>query len=143
MIRQYHAHLARGGNNPLRVGVTPIGAIFYLQVDGFFRDDFAGPAVRRTPWIVEGFLNCAMGAARRNRDTGLWEDTYRTGRSDLALVRSMRDRRITRLVAVRILQLHEEHMLWKEKPRCPTLPDRRFRPKRGHTHDSWCKTHDA
>lgn len=128
MIRQYYAQRARGGNNPLRVGVIPIGAMLYLQDDGFFRDRFGGQAVCRTPWTVEGFLNGTMGAARRNHDTGLWEDAYRSGRSDMALVRSLRDRRVVRQVAVRTLRLHEDQGLWKEMPGYPTLPDvRHFR----------------
>lgn len=81
--------------------------------------------------MVEGFLNGTMGAARRNRDTGFWEDAYLSGRSDMALVRSLRDRRVLREVAVRILQMHEDQGLWKEMPGYPTLPDtRRFKPVR-------------
>jgi len=64
--------------------------------------------VCRVPWVVEGFLNGTMGAARRNRDTGLWEDAYRSGRSDMARVRSLRDRRQVRRVAVRTLILHDD-----------------------------------
>lgn len=100
--------------------------------------------------MVEGFLNGTMGAARRNRDTGLWEDAYRSGRSDMALVRSLRDRRIVRTVAVRTLQLHEEQGLWKEMPGYPTLPDLRFRHTRSstrtsrrNTNDVMCMTKDA
>jgi len=55
-----------------------------------------------------------MGAARRNRDTGLWEDAYRSGRSDMARVRSLRDRRQTRRVAVRTLILHDDLGLTKD-----------------------------
>ena len=131
MIRQYHAQRARGGDNPLRVGTIPVGAILYLQDEGFFRDRLGGVGVCRTPWMVEGFLNGTMGAARRNRDTGHWEDAYRSHRSDMALVRSLRDRRVVRRVAVRTLQLHEEQGLWKEMPGYPTLPDvARFRSRR-------------
>jgi len=131
MIRQYYAQQVQGGHNPLRVGVIPTGAIFYLQDAGFFRDRFGSRAVCRTPWMVEGFLNGTMGAARRNRATGLWEDAYRSGRSDMALVRSMRDRRIIRQVAVRSLIVHEELGLWKQPIGYPTLPDvQRFKPSR-------------
>ena len=87
MIRQYGAQRARGGDNPLRVGIIAVGSIYYVQEEGFFRDRWDGRAVRRCPWQVEGFLNGTMGAARRNRDTGAWEDAYRSGRSDMALVR--------------------------------------------------------
>ncbi|MDQ2803579.1 MAG: hypothetical protein M3Y41_13210 [Pseudomonadota bacterium] len=123
MIRQYHAQRCQGGRNPLRVGVIPNGAIFYLQDEGFFRGRFGGRAVCRTPWMVEGFLNGTMGAARCNRDTGCWEDAYRSGRSDMALVRSLRDRRIIRQVAVRTLIVHEELGLCKQPIGYPTLPD--------------------
>ncbi len=72
-----------------------------------------------------------MGAARRNRDTGLWEDAYRSGRSDLALVRSLRHARLVRTVAVRILVLHDDLGLVKQPTSYPSLPDmRRFGPAR-------------
>jgi hypothetical protein len=129
MIRQYYAQWARGGDNPLRVGTVAVGSIFYLQHEGFFRDRFGGTAVCRTPWQVLGFLNGTLGAARRNRDTGLWEDTYRSGRSDMALVRSLRDTRLVRQVAVRTLVLHDDLGLVNQPTFYPTLPDvRRFRP---------------
>ncbi len=57
MIRQYGAHRSMGGHNPLRVGVIPTGAIFYLQDDVWWRDRFRGKPVCRTPWIVECFFN--------------------------------------------------------------------------------------
>ncbi len=131
MIRQYYAQQARGGDNPLRVGTVAAGSIFYLQDDKFFRDRFGGMAVCRTPWQVLGFLNGTMGAARRNRDTGRWEDAYRSGRSDMALVRSLRDARLVRTVAVRLLALHDELGLVKQPTLYPALPDvQRFRPAR-------------
>lgn len=83
----------------------------------------------RAPWVVEGFLNGTIGAARRNRDTGLWEDAYRSGRSDMALLRSLRDRRRVRRVAVRTLILHDDLGLTKGVTAYPTLPDvHRLRP---------------
>ena len=128
MIRQYGAQRARGGDNPLRVGVIAVGSIYYIQSDGFFRDRWGGRAVCRCPWQVEGFLNGIMGAARRNRDTGSWEDAYRSGRSDMALVRSLRDRRIVRRVSVHTLIVHDDLGLSKGPTAYPTLPDlRRFR----------------
>jgi hypothetical protein len=131
MIRQYGAQRCQGGNNPLRVGVVAVGSIFYLQDEAFFRDRHGGTAVCRTTWIVEGFLNGTMGAARRNRDPGLWEDAYRSGRSDMALVRSLRDRRLLRQIAVRTLILHEDLGLTKGVTAYPTLPDvHRLRPTR-------------
>ena len=131
MIRQYGAQRSRGGDNPLRVGVVAAGSIFYLQDEAFFRDRHGGTAVCRTPWIVEGFLNGTMGAARRNRDTGRREDVFLSGRSDMALLRSLRDRRQLRRVAVRTLILHDDLGLTKGTTATPTLPDvHRLRPMR-------------
>ena len=131
MIRQYHAQQARGGDNPLRVGVFAAGEIFYLQDECFFRDRHGGAPVCRTPWQVLGILNGTVSAARRNRDTGLWEDAYRSGRSDMALVRSLRDARLVRKVAVRTLVLHDDLGLVKQPASYPSLPDvQRFRPAR-------------
>ena len=123
MLRQYYAQRCRGGDNPLRVGVIAVGSIYYLQHQAFFHDRYGGRAVRRTPWIVEAFLNGTMAAARRNRDTGLWEDVYTIGRSDMALVRSLRDRSRVQQVAVRILVVHDDHGLWKEPTQYPTVPN--------------------
>ncbi len=125
MIRQYYAQRRRGGLNPLGVGVIPVGAVFYLQDEGWWRDRYRGAPVCRNPWVVEAFLNGTIGAARRNRETGLWEDIYAAGRSDLAVVRSLRDGR-RRTVAVRILILHEEHGLAVEPCGYPDLPDLRL-----------------
>lgn len=131
MIRQYGAQRSRGGDNPLRIGVVAAGSIFYLQDEAFFHDRHRGTAVCRTPWIVEGFLNGTMGAARRNRDTGRWEDVFLSGRSDMALLRSLRDRRQLRRVAVRTLILHDDLGLTKGVTAYPTLPDvHRLRPTR-------------
>ena len=125
MLRQYYAQRARGGHNPLRVGVIPVGAIFYLQNESWWRDRFRGPGVCREPWIIDAFLNGTTGASRRNRDTGLWESTYRAGRSDMAVVRSLRDGR-RRQVAMRTLQLLEELGLVQQPTDYPSLPDLRF-----------------
>ncbi len=131
MIRQYGAQRSQGGDNPLRVGVVAVGSIFYLQDKAFFRDRHGGTAVCRVPWIVEGFLNGTVGAVRRNRERGRWEDTFRSGRSDMALVRSLRDRRRVRQVAVRTLILHDDLGLTKGITAYPTLPDvQRLRPAR-------------
>ena len=71
--RQYHAQRRQGGNNPLGTGVIAVGTIFYLQDEGWWRDRYRGAPIRRNPWIVDAFLNGTMGAARRDRATGLWE----------------------------------------------------------------------
>ena len=130
MIRQYRAQRRRGRPNPLGVGIIPVGAIFYIQDEGWWRDRYRGAATCRNPWIVEAFLNGTIGAARRNRQTGLWEDVCAAGRSDMALVRSLRDGR-RREVAVRTLILHEEHGLSigpcpKGHMVYPDLPDMRL-----------------
>jgi len=122
MMRQYRAHRRMGGQNPLGIGEVAVGSIFYLQDRVYFDSRFGGMAVCRTPWRVEAFLNGMLHAARRNRDTGLWEDKHVSGRSDLAVVRSLRDGR-QRTVAVRLLQLHEEWGLTKGFAAYPTLPD--------------------
>lgn len=121
MIRQYKAQRRRGGYNPLGVGVIAIGSIYYLQDRGFFHDRFGGRAICRNPWIVEAFLNGTFAAARRNRETGHWEDVIISGRSDTAVVRSLRDgRRST--VAVRFLELHDDLGLTMQATIYPSLP---------------------
>ncbi|MHB0726991.1 hypothetical protein ACX4MZ_06400 [Roseomonas mucosa] len=125
MLRQYFAQRCRGGVNPLRVGVVALGSIYYLQDEGFFRDRFDGRAIYRNPWIVEAFLNGQYHAARRDPETGRWVSVFMAGRSDLAVVRSLRDGRCQE-VAVRILQLHDDLGLWKAPTGYPTLPDLRF-----------------
>ena len=125
MIRQYFAHRFQGGANPLRVGVVATGSIFYLQDEGFFRDRHGGTAVCRTPWIIEGFLNGQCHAARRDPATGRWLDTFLSGRSDIAVLRSLRDGR-RQQVAVRILHLHDDLGLTKQSTGYPSLPDLRF-----------------
>ena len=102
---------------------SPWAVPTYLQDTAFFRDRDGGKAVCRTPWVVEAFLNGTCGAARRSRETGLWEDAYRSRRSDIALVRSLRDRRQVRRVSVHLLILHDELGLWREPTAYPTLPD--------------------
>ena len=88
MMRQYYAHRCPGGgDNPLRVGVIAVGTICYLQEPFYFDNNYGGRAVCRNPFIVEAFLDGTCGAAQRNRETGLWEEAYRSGRSNFALVR--------------------------------------------------------
>ena len=124
MMRQYFAQRRRGGHNPLGVGVIAAGAILYLQDDDWWRDRFRGRPVCREPYIVEAFLNGTIGASRRNRDTGHWESAYAARRSDMAIVRSLRTQR-RQAIAIRILQLHDEHGLGVNSA-YPSLPDLRF-----------------
>jgi hypothetical protein len=62
-----------------------------------------------------------LGPARRNRETKLWEDAVISSRSDIALVRSLRDGRRT-TVAVRFLQLHDDLGLTKQPTSYPSFP---------------------
>jgi len=123
MMRQYRAQRCRGGVNPLGVGVIAVGSIYYVQDHGQFDSRYGGSAVCRVPYLVEAFLNGTCGAARRNRETGLWESAHRSGRSDFALVRSLRDRRVVRRISVHLLIVHEDLGLWKELTRYPSLSD--------------------
>ena len=123
-MRQYYARRRRGGgDNPLGVGVIAVGSIYYIQEDYYFNSRYGGRAVCRTPWRVEAFVNGTCGAARHNHETGQWEDTFRSGRSDFALVRSLRDRRQVRLVSVHLLIVHHDLGLCKGPTDYPSLPD--------------------
>ncbi|TRL28985.1 hypothetical protein FM996_18095 [Methylosinus sporium] len=121
MIRQYYAQRRQGGDNPKGVGVIAVGSIYYLQNDSYWRDRFRGTPVCRDPWIVLAFLNGLVAASCRSVTTGKWEDVFVTGRSDLALVRSLRDGRI-RKIAVRTLILHDDLGMCKQATVYPTLP---------------------
>ena len=125
MIRQYFAYCRRGGYNPLGVGVIPVGAIFYIQDEGWWRDRYRGAPICCNPWIVEAFLNGTLAAARRDPKTGMWQDLYLAGRSDTAHVRSLRDGR-RRRIAVRVLILHEEHGLAAQPCPYTDLPSLRL-----------------
>ena len=121
MLRQYHAQRRQGGDNPLGVGTVALGSIFYLQDDGYWRARFGRTAVCRTPWIVESFLNGQYHAARRDPSTGHWLSVYVGNRTDLAVLRSLRDGR-RQTVAIRILQLHEDEGFGLPDNRYPALP---------------------
>ena len=125
MIRQYKAQRRLGGANPLGVGVIAIGSIYYLQDRSFFDSRCEGEAIRRNPWIVEAFLNGTCAASRRNRVTGRWEDVYLSGRSDTAVVRSLRDGR-HRVVTVNYLQVHDDQGLTMQLTVYPSMPDIRL-----------------
>jgi hypothetical protein len=138
MLRQYFASRFMGGNNPLRIGTIAVGNIYYIQDNGWWRDRYRGAPICRSPWIVEAFLNGVYTAARRNPDTGRWENLYIAGRSDLAIVRSLRTGK-RQTVTVRVLQLADDeghHRVW------PTYPDHpathlveRFLNRRRHRHE--------
>jgi hypothetical protein len=121
MIRQYYAQRRQGGDNPKGVGVIAVGSIYYLQNDSYWRDRFRGTPVCRDPWIVLAFLNGVVAASRRSVATGKWEDVFVSGRSDLAIVRSLRDGRI-RKIAVRTLILHDDLGMCKQATEYPSLP---------------------
>ena len=123
MLRQYFAQRCRGGSNPLRVGVIAVGSIYYLQDDAYLCHPGTSTPDLRTPWIVEAFLNGVIHAARLDRETGRWVDKTVSGRSDMAVVRSLRDGR-RKEIAVRLLQLHDDLGLWSGEPaEYPPLPD--------------------
>lgn len=125
MLRQYYAQRRRGGGNPVGVGVIAVGSSYFLQDQGYFRDRHGGRAVCKAPWQIEAFLNGMMHASRRNHATGQWESTYVSGRSDMAVVRSLRDGR-RHTVAVRLLILHDELGLTKGITGYPSMPDMRL-----------------
>lgn len=121
MIRQYYAQRCRGGHNPLRVGVIPAGAILYIQDEQWWRERFRGRPTFREPWLLEAFLNGTLGAGRRNAEAGLWENVFIAGRSDMAVIRSLRTGR-RRQIAVRLLIAHEEAGLRRDEATYPDLP---------------------
>ncbi|GBQ28175.1 hypothetical protein AA700_1668 [Acidiphilium acidophilum DSM 700] len=121
MLRQYFASPFMGGTNPLRVGTIAIGNTYYLQDDGWWRDRYRGKPVFRNPWIVEAFLNGVCAASRKNPTTGRWDDVYLTGRSDRAVIRSLRTGQ-RRTVAVRTLHLADEQGHHKTWPAYPDQP---------------------
>jgi hypothetical protein len=121
MFRQYFAQRCRGGDNPLRVGTIAVGAIYYIQPDPWWRERFWGEPEHREPWIVEAFLNGTVEAVRRDPQTREWLPLYVKGRSDFALVRSLRTGRREH-IAVRILQLHDDQGLSPCMQSYPILP---------------------
>ena len=124
-MRQYGAQRRCGGPNPLGVGVIAVGAIFYLQDPRWFNERYPSSPVCRVPWQVEAFTNGVLHAARRDAETRQWRDSYWSGRSDVAVVRSLRDGR-RQTVAVRLLVLHDDLGLTKGATAYPTLPDLRL-----------------
>ena len=124
-MRQYRAHRRRGGANPLGVGVIAVGSSYYIQDEEYFRDRYSSSPTCRDPWQVEAFTNGLFHAARRDPETRQWRDSYWSGRSDMAVVRSLRDGR-RRTVAVRLLVLHDDLGLTKGVASYPTLPDLRL-----------------
>ena len=121
MFRQYFAQRCRGGDNPLRIGTIAVGAIFYIQPDHWWRDRFRGRPTCREPWTVEAFYNGTAAAAFRDPATRQWRDLYVKGRSDFALIRSLRSGRRQR-IAVRILQLHDDEGMSPGFQAYPALP---------------------
>ena len=131
MMRIYGAQRRRGGPNPLGVGTVAVGSMFYLQDESFFPDRYGGRAVCKVPWQVEGFLNGMLHASRHDQDTGQWRSIFWSGRSDMAVVRSLRDSR-QRTVSVQLLLLHDDLGLTKGITHYPTLPDLRLYRCRPH-----------
>ncbi len=134
MTRLYGAQRRRGGANPLGVGVIAAGSLYYLQNASWFSDRYPGPPVCRDPWRIEAFENGLLHAAQRDPNTGHWRSSYWSGRSDMAVVRSLRDGR-QRSVSVRLLILHDDLGLNKGTTAYPTLPDLRFYRCRSRTRE--------
>ena len=135
MLRHYFAQRCRGGDNPLRIGTIAIGSIYYVQPDHWWRERFRGKADCREPWMVEAFFNGTIEAARRDPETREWRSLYITGRSDFALIRSLRTGRVQR-ISVRNLHLHDDEGLSHSVQNYPTLPppslvERYFRRRHG------------
>ncbi|MBO1360273.1 hypothetical protein J2D73_10790 [Acetobacter sacchari] len=111
MFRQYYTSPFQGGDNPLRVGTIAAGTIFHIH--------HCRKSTR--PWILEAFLNGEYTAARRNPRTGHWENVFISGRSDLAVLRSLTNG-LRRTLTVN----HLQHMVEEgaaPEARYPTLPD--------------------
>ena len=121
MLRQYFAQRCRGGDNPLRIGTIAIGAIYYIQPDHWRRERYRGAPTCREPWMVDAFFNGTVEAAYRDPETREWRSLYIRGRSDFALIRSLRSGRKQR-IAVRTLQLHDDEGLSPGLQNDPTLP---------------------
>lgn len=121
MLRQYFASPFIGGNDPLRVGTIAVGSIYYIQHDSWWRDRYRGNPVCRDPWIIEAFLNGVCAASRRNAKTGFWEDVHVSGRSDRAVIRSLRTGKRAE-IAVRMLQNADDQGHYKQPPSYPDLP---------------------
>ena len=143
MLRQYFAQRCRGGDNPLRIGTIAIGAIYYIQPDHWWRDRYRGAPTCREPWMVEAFFNGTVEAAYRDLETREWRSLYIRGRSDFALIRSLRSGR-KRRIAVRTLQLHDDEGLSPGVQSYPTLPpsalvEGYFRRENGSS-QVYCKT---
>ena len=122
MIRKYFAHRRRGGCNRLGVGAIPVGAICYVEDEGWWRDRSRGAPIYRDPWIVEAFLNGTLVAAYKNADSRRWEDVTKARRADTAVVRSLRDG-LRGAIAVPILVLHEDEGLRRDPATYPDLPN--------------------
>jgi len=120
MLRQYFAQRCRGGDNLLRIGTIAIGAIYYIQLDHWWRDRYRGAPTCREPWMVEAFFNGTVEAAYRDPETREWRSLYIRGRSDFALIRSLRSGCKQR-IAVRTLQRHEDEGLSRGPQTYPIL----------------------
>lgn len=121
MLRQYYTSPFMGGNNPLCVGTIAVGSIYYIQDDRWWRDRLRGAPVFRDPWIVEAFLNGVCAACRLNPTTRKWESVFIKGRSDTALIRSLRTGK-QREIAVRSLRMAEDEGHYRDMPTYPDLP---------------------
>ncbi len=94
MESQYHSQRFRYRNGR-RVGTVPVGEIIYIQ-DGVSPMRFPERAVMREPWQVEAWIPREITV--RDPQTGQ-HSLKRCAGGHLAVARSLRDRRKTRIVA--------------------------------------------
>jgi len=120
MIRRHFAQHCRAGTTRFARASFPSAPSSTSRTEHGGATAIAAP-VCRNPWIIESFLNGTMAAARRNRETGQWKDLTMAGRSDMAVLRSLRNGR-RRLIAVRVLILHEDEGLRRHPATYPDLP---------------------
>lgn len=90
---QYHSQRFRNRNGR-RVGTVPVGEIIYIQ-DGASPMRFPERVVMREPWQVEAWI--PRETTYRDPATGT-HSMKRCAGGHLAVARSLRDRRKTRIV---------------------------------------------
>ncbi len=67
MIRQYAAQRRRDGHNLPGVGVIPVGTIFYVQDECWWRDRYRGQPICRRPRAAQA---ASPRAQKQDTDTG-------------------------------------------------------------------------
>ncbi len=68
MMRQYYnTQRCRGGNNPLRVGVLAVGAVFYIQDENYVRSRHGEAAICRARAVQRCWMGCTEAALLHTR----------------------------------------------------------------------------